>query len=92
MDLRAFARGQTCTLRIPGQCNHDPTTTVLAHGRGAGMATKLVDYIGVHACSACHAYLDSCSTEYYHRIFAPALLETLERLRDAGLIGGDHET
>ena len=83
--LRRFARNQPCTLRIPGVCNGNPETTVLAHGRGAGMGTKVVDYIGVHACSACHSHLDA-SPEDYHRLFAPALLETLKRVDREGLL------
>ena len=79
MNLRKFARGQPCTLRLPGICNGNPETTVLAHGRGAGMGTKLRDYIGVHACSDCHSYLDSCDSAEFDRVFPPALLETLGR-------------
>ena len=86
MNLREFAKGQECTLQLMGVCNHDPSTTVLAHGRGAGMGTKMVDYIGVHACSECHKLLDAVSTKEFHRLFAPALLKTLERVRDAGLL------
>ena len=87
MDLRKFARGQQCTLMLP-RCNHDPATTVLAHGRGAGMATKLNDHIAVHACSDCHAWLDGASREDYDRAFYPALLRTLHRLNSSGLLLG----
>lgn len=87
MNLRQFARGQECAIRVPGVCNRDPSTTVLAHGHGAGMGTKLVDYIGVHACSGCHAWLDTIATpDEYHKAFAPALRETLNRAHAAGLI------
>ncbi|ECK2143415.1 DUF1364 domain-containing protein, partial [Salmonella enterica subsp. enterica serovar Enteritidis] len=30
-DLRKAARGRECQVRIPGYCNHNPETTVLAH-------------------------------------------------------------
>lgn len=83
MNLRKFAKGQPCTLRILSVCNDNPETTVLAHGRGAGMGTKLVDYIGVHACSSCHAWLDGSPADY-HRNFARALRVTLNRIHDAG--------
>ncbi len=33
VDLRKAARGQMCTVRIPGYCNHDPETSVLAHSK-----------------------------------------------------------
>lgn len=84
--LRKFARGQDCTLRIQGVCNGDSETTVLCHGRGAGFAVKTADYIGVHGCAACHAWLDSANAEDYHRAFAPALRETLNRIWEEGLI------
>lgn len=35
-DLRKAARGLMCTVRIPGHCNHNPETSVLAHYRLAG--------------------------------------------------------
>lgn len=59
--LRQSARGETCTLRLPGCCNGDPSTTVLAHVRAfgwAGMAQKPPDFLAVFACSACHDALD----------------------------------
>lgn len=58
--LRDSARGQDCTLRLPGVCNFNPETTVLAHlpcgHKGVGM--KGPDMIAVFACSACHDRLD----------------------------------
>jgi len=36
MNLRREARNRPCMVRIPGVCNHDDTTTVLAHYRLAG--------------------------------------------------------
>lgn len=48
-------------MRIPGCCNHDPETVVLAHirrGGVAGMGQKPPDIIGVWACSNCHDYID----------------------------------
>lgn len=59
--LRDSARGQSCTLRLPGVCNFDPETTVLAHlpcGQ-KGMGMKGPDMIAVFACSACHDRLDA---------------------------------
>lgn len=57
--LRDSARGQECTLRIPGVCNFNPETTVLAHlacGQ-KGMGLKSPDNMAVFACS-CHDLLD----------------------------------
>lgn len=61
-DLRKLARGKECTVRLPGICNGDPATTVLAHFRLAGisgMGIKPPDAIGAWCCSACHAYADT---------------------------------
>jgi len=55
MNLRELARDKPCMVRLPGICNGDPTTTVLAHYRladtcGGGM--KPDDWQGAWACSA----------------------------------------
>jgi hypothetical protein len=62
--LTASAKGQDCTLRLPGVCNHDPSTTVFAHYPGSkktgpkGTSAKGHDLHGGYACSACHDYID----------------------------------
>lgn len=59
--LRDSARGEECTINIPGVCNHNPETTVLAHyGEPGekGMGLKPDDISGAFACSACHDVLD----------------------------------
>ncbi len=61
VDLRKAARGQMCTVRIPGYCNHNPETSVLAHYRLAGTcgtATKPHDMQAAIACSSCHDLID----------------------------------
>ena len=61
MNLRKFAQGKKCQLRIPCICNFDPETTVLAHirrGGVAGVGQKPPDLCGVHACSNCHDVVD----------------------------------
>ena len=55
---RKAARGQECQIRIPGICNGDPETTVLAHYRmqpycGAGFKPDDVVF-GAYSCSSCH--------------------------------------
>ena len=58
--LRDSARDQDCTVRLPGTCNFDPATTVLAHipcGQ-KGMGMKGFDTVAVFACSACHDVID----------------------------------
>ena len=61
MNLRKLARGKPCMVRLPGICNFDASTTVLAHvrrGGVAGMGQKPPDLCGVWACSACHDVID----------------------------------
>ena len=60
-DLRKEARGRDCQIRLPGICNGDSSTTVLAHYRLSGLngvAMKPPDLIGSWACSACHDAVD----------------------------------
>ena len=54
------ARGQPCTLQIPGVCNGDWSTTVAAHIRDEfkGMGNKASDISILDACHACHAKFD----------------------------------
>lgn len=59
--LTKAARGRDCQVRVPGICNHNPETTVLAHYRLAGtsgMGFKPNDLQGAWACSACHDFCD----------------------------------
>ncbi len=58
MDLRRLARGQQCCVRIPGVCNGNPETTVLAHLNGGGMGMKHHNLVAAWSCSSCHAWLD----------------------------------
>jgi hypothetical protein len=68
MNLRAYARGKECRVRLPGICNFNPETTVLAHVRIvgiSGMGIKAPDALGAHCCSACHA---ACDTDDRHEL------------------------
>ena len=58
--LRNSARGKNCTLRIPGVCNSNPETTVLAHVPCglSGWGMKGPDNISCYACSDCHDAID----------------------------------
>lgn len=59
--LRDLARGQQCQVRIPGICNWNNETTVLAHApiKGLhGMGMKCPDLIGTWCCSQCHEVID----------------------------------
>lgn len=87
--LRNSARGESCSLRLPGVCNHNPETTVLAHvpcgQRGIGL--KGPDLVAVFACSACHDALDGRSR---HEVdgwdVIRALAETQVRWVQMGLV------
>ncbi len=91
------ARGQPCTLKFPGVCNHDPETTVSAHirDRHKGMAQKASDHSIVFSCSKCHTFLD----EHWFDIdpgivlwhVVRALQLTYEILIRDGIIGFPHD-
>ena len=48
VNLRKAAKGQMCQIRIPGYCNHNPETSVLAHYRLADVrnSDKTTRYAG----------------------------------------------
>jgi len=61
--LRKEARGRNCMVRIPGVCNGNSETVVLAHLNskrlfGVGTGQKVPDMFGAWACSSCHDVLD----------------------------------
>jgi hypothetical protein len=98
-DLTESAKGQECTLRLPGICNHDPSTTVFAHYPGSkmtgpkGTGSKGHDTHGGYACSRCHDYIDrrwKTSAELHPTIMLDAMLRSLDethyRMVEAGLI------
>ncbi|MBB9313254.1 DUF1364 domain-containing protein, partial [Escherichia coli] len=60
-DLRKAARSRECQVRIPGVCNGNPETSVLAHIRLTGLCgtgTKPPGLIATIAFSACHDEID----------------------------------
>lgn len=64
--LTKAARGRECQIRIPGVCNGNPETTVLAHYRLAGTCgtgLKPNDEQAAWGCSACH---DECDRRTRH--------------------------
>jgi len=56
--IRESAKGEACQVRIPGECNGNPETTVFAHINGGGMGTKKSDLHGAYCCSSCHDAID----------------------------------
>lgn len=66
-SLRTIAAGKECYLRLPGICNYDTTSTVLAHirrGNTAGGGMKPADINGAPLCSACHSVYDGARSTY----------------------------
>ncbi len=56
--IRASAKGEPCLVRVPGVCNGNSATVVLAHLNGAGVGHKHQDHKAAYACSECHSWLD----------------------------------
>jgi hypothetical protein len=94
--IRRAARGEECTLRIPGVCNRDPATTVLCHSNrladGKGMGLKAPDSAACFACHACHDVLDgrrplpaNLTREQLNAGFDAAVVRTHARLREKGI-------
>ncbi|WP_405120724.1 nuclease domain-containing protein [Pseudomonas leptonychotis] len=87
--LRNSARGQSCTLRLPG-CGFDDGTVVLAHlpcgQKGIGM--KGPDHVACFACDNCHSVIDGRAWgEYTGADLLRALAETqLIWIRDGLLV------
>ena len=89
---RKLAKGQPCMVRIPGICNGNPETTVLAHYRlagycGTGMKTD--DEMGAWACSACHDVADrrACGhmdPQYIRLMHAEGVMRTQHAFGEMG--------
>ena len=67
VKLREEARGQDCTMRIPGVCRNDRATVVLCHtnehrAAGAGTSLKPHDLLAFYGCQACHDVADGRTT------------------------------
>ena len=94
MKLRKAARGRECMVRLPGVCNHNPETTVLAHVRlvgVSGMGMKADDLLGAWACSSCHDAIDrrghlDLERDYVRLAHLEAMVRTIAVLRKEGLV------
>lgn len=82
-SLRAAARGQQCTIRLPGHCSWDSEKTMLCHLRlpgVAGVAFKPHDLLAVIGCHECHQVIDGHQrTDLPGAAVDRALLEALAR-------------
>lgn len=92
LKIRASARDEDCTIRLPDVCNFNPETTVFAHvngirlGHGVGKKTRW----GAYACSACHDEVDrrtrKLEANFVHTCHLEGCLETQDRLVEKGLL------
>lgn len=94
--IRRAARGEACTLLIPGVCTNDRTTVVLCHSNrladGKGMGLKAPDTAAAFGCSCCHDVLDGrrprpegMTAEAVEGLFDQAVKLTHARLREKGI-------
>ncbi|HKK06199.1 MAG TPA: nuclease domain-containing protein [Gammaproteobacteria bacterium] len=91
--IRDAARGELCTLRIPGVCCGDPETTVLCHAPfgGKSMGLKAPDTWAAAACHRCHAVADGrelsdITREELLECWLRGIAETQMRLFAKGLL------
>jgi len=89
MNLRRLAQGRQCQIRLPGVCNGNPETTVLAHfrmGGVSGLGMKSPDVIAAWACSACHSVVDSYKDDATQLSFARGVFRTQAALAKEGVL------
>lgn len=83
MNLRDLARGQSCLIRVPGFCSHDPEQVVLCHVRMVEIPSKNFpgrDLLAAFGCSPCHMVVDGQTrTRYTHDECRLMLLEGVMR-------------
>lgn len=95
--IRRSAKGEACTLMIPGVCTNDTSTTVLCHSNrladGKGMGLKAPDTEACYGCCACHDVLDGrrprpswLSNEALQMAFDRARTNTQKKLKEKGLL------
>lgn len=94
--LRDSARGEDCTVRIPG-CPADPEKTIWSHYRGSAGgkagARKSDDICGAYACTYCDAVYDGqaprpagLTKEDVDRLWLEGHIRSLVRVKEKGLL------
>ena len=82
-------------MRLPGICNGNPETTVLAHINGVrfghGVGHKVADIHGAYCCNSCHDVLDgrvrsNFDKDFLHAAHLDAVIETQLKLIKKGLL------
>lgn len=95
--IRASARGEDCTIQLPGVCNGNRETTVLCHSNkaadGKGMGLKASDERAAYGCSSCHDVIDrrvpvppELTWEFLEQRFEDAIAWTQRILKLKGLV------
>ena len=92
--IRESAKGENCAIRIPGICNHNAETVVLAHYRLAGtcgIGMKPNDCQAAYSCSNCHDAVDGrlktgLSADELKVAFAEGVMRTQQILIKLGLV------
>ena len=92
--LRKLAKDRPCMVRLPGICNFNNATTVLAHVRipgVSGMGIKSPDLVAAWACSACHDAIDRRShtdldRDYVRLAHLEGMARTINELAKEGLL------
>lgn len=89
VNLRNYAKGKPCLVRVPGICNHDPAKVVLAHVRLTGItggSQKAPDALGAWACSDCHEYCERRYNDRDTRAFLEGVMRTQYQLIKDGVL------
>jgi hypothetical protein len=94
MNLRKYAKGKHCTLRLPGcAAGAENETVVLAHlpSVDKALGIKSPDWWGCWACGSCHDRLDGRSKweampKEKLEVMQAALYETQSALFNAGVL------
>lgn len=91
--IREAARGQPCTIRLPGVCNYNDETTVFCHFSYAssGMGMKPSDLSGAFGCAKCHDAVDGRVSSFLYDeavewCKARGMAETWGRLVELGIV------
>ena len=89
------AKGKRCTMRLPGICNYDNSTSIWSHINsirwGAGRGHKAPDIIGLITCNKCADILDRRVKTEFERDYVMQLAyeghcESLMILWEEGII------
>lgn len=75
-------------VRIPGVCNFNPETTVLAHLGGAGMGIKKDDLQAAFCCSSCHDEVDRRTLNHCDESVELSFRRGVERTQEYWLHNG----